>query len=49
MLLLRTETLPDDSSHWEISAEFRRLLSIAFKTAGKLYLRSSNDNDFRGP
>jgi DNA ligase D-like protein (predicted ligase) len=46
MLLLRTETLPDDSSAWRYEIKHDGYRAIAFKTGGKLNLRSRNDNDF---
>jgi bifunctional non-homologous end joining protein LigD len=46
MLLLRTETLPNDSSRWEYQLKFDGYRAIAFKAGGKLSLRSRNDNDF---
>jgi hypothetical protein len=46
MLLLRTETLPDDASVWRYELKHDGYRSIAFKTGGKIYLRSRNDNDF---
>ena len=46
MLLLRTEALPDDRSVWRYEIKHDGYRAIAFKTAGKLHLRSRNDNDF---
>jgi DNA ligase D-like protein (predicted ligase) len=46
MLLLRTDTLPDDGGRWEYQLKFDGYRAIAFKTAGKVHLRSRNDNDF---
>jgi DNA ligase D-like protein (predicted ligase) len=46
MLLLRTDSLPDDRNRWEYQLKFDGYRAIAFKTGGKLYLRSRNDNDF---
>jgi bifunctional non-homologous end joining protein LigD len=45
MLLLRTEELPA-SSDWIYEIKFDGYRAIAFKTGGKVYLRSRNDNDF---
>ena len=45
-LLLRTEALPDDRSVWRYEIKHDGYRAIAFKTAGKLHLRSRNDNDF---
>src|SRR5580765_359279 len=46
MLLLRTDTLPDDPARWEYQLKLDGYRAIAFKTGGKLHLRSRNDNDF---
>ena len=46
MLLLRTDSLPNDGDRWEYQLKFDGYRAIAFKTAGKLFLRSRNDNDF---
>jgi DNA ligase D-like protein (predicted ligase) len=46
MLLLRTETLPDDLARWSYQLKFDGYRAIAFKTGGKVHLRSRNDNDF---
>ena len=46
MLLLRTDTLPNDGSRWEYQLKFDGYRAIAFKTGGRTYLRSRNDNDF---
>jgi DNA ligase D-like protein (predicted ligase) len=46
MLLLRTETLPDDPARWAYQLKFDGYRAIAFKTGGKVSLRSRNDNDF---
>jgi hypothetical protein len=46
MLLLRTDTLPDDPKRCEYQLKFDGYRAIAFKTGGKLYLRSRNNNDF---
>ena len=46
MLLLRSETLPDDLTRWEYQLKFDGYRAIAFKTGGKVHLRSRNDNDF---
>jgi len=45
MLLLRTEKLPEGND-WIRELKFDGYRAIAFKTDGKLYLRSRNDNDF---
>jgi DNA ligase D-like protein (predicted ligase) len=46
MLLLRTDTLPDDPGRWQYQLKFDGYRAIAFKTGGKVHLRSRNDNDF---
>jgi bifunctional non-homologous end joining protein LigD len=46
MLLLRSEKLPDDLARWEYQLKFDGYRAVAFKTAGKVHLRSRNDNDF---
>jgi DNA ligase D-like protein (predicted ligase) len=46
MLLLRTDTLPDDPARWEYQLKLDGYRAIAFKTNGKMRLRSRNDKDF---
>jgi bifunctional non-homologous end joining protein LigD len=46
MLLLRTNILPNDGDRWEYQLKFDGYRAIAFKTSGKIHLRSRNDNDF---
>ena len=46
MLLLRTDKLPNDAKQWQYQLKLDGYRAIAFKTAGKIYLRSRNDNDF---
>jgi bifunctional non-homologous end joining protein LigD len=46
MLLLRTDKLPDDNARWEYQLKFDGYRAVAFKTGGKVHLRSRNDNDF---
>ena len=46
MLLLKTETLPDDLGRWEYQLKFDGYRAVAFKTGGRVHLRSRNDNDF---
>jgi bifunctional non-homologous end joining protein LigD len=48
MLLRKTDSLPDDRKVWEYQIKFDGYRSIAFKTGGKVYLRSRNDHDFVG-
>src|SRR3954466_13111294 len=48
MLLLRTDTLPNDGDRWEYQLKFDGYRAIAFKTGGRVHLRSRNDNDFSG-
>src|ERR1700761_1549384 len=45
MLLLKTEKLPEGADIW-FELKFDGYRAIAFKTGGKVYLRSRNDNDF---
>ena len=46
MLLLRTDTLPDDPARWAYELKLDGYRAIAFKSGGKVRLRSRNDNDF---
>jgi DNA ligase D-like protein (predicted ligase) len=46
MLLLRTDTLPDDAASWEYQLKLDGFRAVAFKIGGKVHLRSRNDNDF---
>ena len=46
MLLLRTDHLPDDSARWSYQLKFDGYRAVAFKTGGRVHLRSRNDNDF---
>jgi bifunctional non-homologous end joining protein LigD len=46
MLLLKSETLPDDGDRWIYELKLDGYRAIAFKTGGRLHLRSRNDNDF---
>jgi DNA ligase D-like protein (predicted ligase) len=45
MLLLRADALPDDA-RWTYQLKLDGYRAIAFKSKGKLHLRSRNDNDF---
>jgi ATP-dependent DNA ligase len=47
MLLLRTDSLPNDGDRWQYQLKFDGYRAIVFKTGGKVHLRSRNDNDFR--
>src|SRR5262245_35401404 len=46
MLLLRTDTLPDEPARWSYQLKLDGYRAIAFKTGGKVHLRSRNDNEF---
>jgi len=46
MLLLRTDSLPNDGGRWEYQLKFDGYRAIAFKSSGKVHLRSRNDSDF---
>jgi DNA ligase D-like protein (predicted ligase) len=46
MLLLRTDALSIDRGRWEYQLKLDGYRAIAFKTGGKIQLRSRNDNDF---
>ncbi len=46
MLLLRSDSLPNDGGRWEYQLKLDGYRAIAFKTGGKLHLRSRNDSDF---
>jgi bifunctional non-homologous end joining protein LigD len=46
MLLLRTEKLPDDLERWSYQIKLDGYRAVAFKTGGRIHLRSRNDNDF---
>jgi DNA ligase D-like protein (predicted ligase) len=46
MLLLRTDALPKDADHWKYQLKLDGYRAIAFKTRGRVHLRSRNDNDF---
>ena len=46
MLLLKTEALPDDGGRWLYELKLDGYRAIAFKSNGRLQVRSRNDNDF---
>src|SRR5262245_35060545 len=46
MLLVRTSALPDDRARWIYELKLDGYRAIAFKTSGRIHLRSRNDNDF---
>ena len=46
MLLLRTETLPEDPARWLYELKMDGYRAVAYKTGGIVHLRSRNDNDF---
>jgi len=46
MLLLKSEALPDDPARWLYELKLDGYRAIAFKSDGRLHLRSRNDNDF---
>jgi bifunctional non-homologous end joining protein LigD len=46
MLLLKTGTLPDDASRWIYELKLDGYRAVAFKSGGRIYLRSRNDRDF---
>ena len=47
MLLLRTDRLPE-SPAWQYELKFDGFRALAFKSGGKVHLRSRNDKDFNG-
>jgi bifunctional non-homologous end joining protein LigD len=46
MLLVRTETLPDDPARWSYQLKLDGYRAVAYKTGNRLFLRSRNDKDF---
>jgi bifunctional non-homologous end joining protein LigD len=45
-MLLRTNAFPNDRKRWQYKLKVDGYRAIAFKTGGKLHLRSRNSNDF---
>jgi DNA ligase D-like protein (predicted ligase) len=48
MLLLPTDRLPDDQDRYEYGLKLDGFRAVAFKTGGRIELRSRNDKDFAG-
>jgi bifunctional non-homologous end joining protein LigD len=46
MLLLRTDALPDQPARWFYELKLDGYRAVAFKSGGRVSLRSRNDNDF---
>jgi DNA ligase D-like protein (predicted ligase) len=46
MLLLKSETLPEDGARWVYELKLDGYRAIGFKAGGRLQLRSRNDNNF---
>src|SRR5215208_1054335 len=46
MLLLKSDKLPDDPPRWLCQLKLDGYRAIAFKSGGKVHLRSRNDKDF---
>jgi bifunctional non-homologous end joining protein LigD len=46
MLLLSTDRLPDQPERWEYQLKLDGYRAVAFKTGGRIHLRSRNDSDF---
>jgi bifunctional non-homologous end joining protein LigD len=46
MLLLKTDKLPDDPKQWSYELKLDGYRAIAYKSGGKVHLRSRNDKEF---
>ena len=46
MLLLRSDTLPDDPVRWLYELKMDGYRAVAYKSGGTVHLRSRNENDF---
>lgn len=46
MLLLRSDTLPDDPVRWVYELKMDGYRAVAYKSGGTVHLRSRNENDF---
>jgi len=46
MLLLKTETLPNDPANWLVELKSDGYRAVAFKSDRRIHLRSRNDKDF---
>jgi DNA ligase D-like protein (predicted ligase) len=46
MLLLRTDALPEDQRRWAYQLKFDGYRAVAYKSSGKIHLRSRNNSDF---